>query len=77
MHIVGSEPLTNTVIENKDASDNATVVTTQRKAEGKDSKDKDAAVGKKIALNLYTIIPRYTNSHIFQLLWNSLKTQSM
>ena len=76
MHIVGSEPLTNTVIENKDASDNATVVTTQRKAEGKNNKDKDAAVGK-IALNLYTIITRYTNSHIFQLLWNSLKTQSM
>ena len=53
MHIVGSEPLTNTVIENKGASDYGTAVTTQRNAEEKDSKDKDAAVGKKIALILY------------------------
>ena len=45
MHIVGSEPVTNTVIENKDATDNG---------KEKDNKDKDAAVGKKIALILYT-----------------------
>lgn len=66
MHIVGSGPVTNTVIENKDATDSETVVTTPMNAEEKDSKDKDAAIGKNTALICaLTVLTRYTNFLFF------------
>ena len=66
MHIVGSGPVTNTVIENKDVTDSETVVTTPMNAEEKDTKDKDAAIGKNTALICaLKVLTRYKNSHFF------------